>query len=417
VKFSEQEPRCYTRALLGKIVLVLRLAVTLTFAACTLGAGSPPQVEKPESAGMSSERLARIGTWLDGVVERGEAAGFVTIVARRGKVVHHEARGTRGLSVKEPMPIDGIFDMASMTKAITVTAALILLEEGRFTLEDPLGDYLPGFKDARVQVGAKAFVPAESEITIRQLFTHTSGIADPRGRGEVYEFPTLKEYIQDAAKLPLQAQPGSTWLYGDSHDVLGYLVETVSGEPFGEFVRTRILDPLQMDDTHFWPPGSKDGRRAVLGVRGKDDLDSTSRRPLKAAEAATFIGGQSGIYSTAADYWRFCQMLLNGGELDGVRLLGPRTVGWINEDHMQGAGGFDRPGHVFGLGFAVMTDPGEAGWYYSPGSYYWSGSQGTLFWIDPQEELTAVLMVQTTPSSHLKLREKFAAIVYGAIVD
>lgn len=396
--------------------MTLRLTLSLLVVA-GLAAGPPPEVVEPETVGMSSERLARIGTWLDGVVERGEAAGFVTIVARRGKVIHHEARGTRGLSVKDPMPIDGIFDMASMTKAITVTAALMLLEEGRFTLEDSLSDYLPGFKGARVQVGPEASVPAESEITIRQLFTHTSGIADPQGRSEVYAFPTLKAYMEDAAKLPLQAQPGSTWLYGDSHDVLGYLVEVVSGRPLGEFVQARILDPLGMDDTHFWPPKSKDGRRAVLGVRGKDDLDSTSRRPLKAAEAATFIGGQSGIYSTAADYWRFCQMLLNGGELDGARLLGPRTVGWINEDHMQGATGFDRPGHAFGLGFAVMTDPGEAGWYYTPGSYYWGGSQGTLFWIDPQEELTAVLMVQTTPSSHLRLREKMAAIVYGAIVD
>jgi len=366
---------------------------------------------------MSSERLTRIGTWLDGVVERGEAAGFVTIVARQGKVVHHEARGTRGLSVKDPMPIDGIFDMASMTKAITVTAALMLLEEGQFALEDPLSDYLPDFQGMRVQVGPEAFVPAESEITIRQLFTHTSGIADPRGRSEVYEFPTLKEYIADAAMLPLQAQPGTKWLYGDSHDVLGYLVEVVSGQPLGDYIQQKILGPLGMEDTHFWPPKSKDGRRAVLGVRGKDDLGSTSRRPLKAAEAATFIGGQSGIYSTAADYWRFCQMLLNGGELNGVRLLGPRTVDWINEDHMQGAGGFDRPGHVFGLGFAVLVDPGEAGWFYSPGSYYWGGSQGTLFWIDPEEDLTAVLMVQATPSSHLRLREKFAAIVYGAILD
>ena len=396
---------------------MLRLVVTLILAACTLGAGSPPRVERPESAGMSSERLTRIGTWLDGVVERGEAAGFVTIVARRGKVVHHEARGTRGLSVKDPMPIDGIFDMASMTKAITVTAALMLLEEGKFTLEDPLSDYLPGFQGARVQVGPEAFVPAKPEITIRQLFTHTSGIADPRGRSEVYEFPTLQEYVADAAMLPLQAQPGTKWLYGDSHDVLGYLVEVVSGQPLGDYIQQKILDPLGMEDTYFWPPRSKDGRRAVLGVRGKDDLDSTSRRPLKAAGAATFIGGQSGIYSTAADYWRFCQMLLNGGELNGVRLLGPRTVGWINEDHMQGAGGFDRPGHVFGLGFAVLVAPGEAGWFYSPGSYYWGGSQGTLFWIDPEEDLTAVLMVQTTPSSHLKLREKFAAIVYGAILD
>ncbi len=395
---------------------MLRLIILVALVSAPLLA-APPAVAPPESVGMSAERLARIGEWLDGMVERKQASGFVTLVARRGKVVHHEARGTRGLSVRDPMPLDGIFDMASMTKAITVVGALMLLEEGKFTLEDPVSEYLPAFKSPRVEVGPASFQPAEREITIRHLFTHTSGVRDPRSRNETFAFPTLEAYMADFAKLPLQAQPGSTWLYGDSHDVLGYLVQVVSGQPLDQYVKQRILDPLGMHDTHYWPPASKDKQRAVLVVDGKDDLDSTSRRPLAAAKAKTFIGGASGIYSTAADYWRFCQMLLNGGELDGRRLLGPRTVAWINDDHLGDAKGLNRPGQTFGLGFAVMSDPGRAAWFYSKGSYYWGGSQGTLFWIDPAEELTAVLMVQSVPQTGMRLREKLAALVYAAIVD
>jgi CubicO group peptidase (beta-lactamase class C family) len=223
--------------------------------------------------------------------------------------------------------------------------------------------------------------------------------------------------MQALSKLPLNYEPGSTWLYGDSLDVLGYLVESVSKQSFGDFVQQRFLTPLGMSDTHYWPPAAKDNRRAVLVVNGKDDLDSTSRRPLKAAQQATLTPGASGLYSTAADYWRFCQMMLNGGEFNGKRYLGPRTVSWIAEDHLGDAQNFGRPGQTFGLGHAVTTDAGAQGWYYSEGSYFWGGSQGTVFWIDPKEELIGVLMVQTTGTPGLSLREKFAALVYGAIVD
>jgi CubicO group peptidase (beta-lactamase class C family) len=395
--------------------LMLRLALLLVFFTTMLSAIQPVLVQ-PESVGMSSERLERIGEWLDGIIDRKEAAGFVTIVARNGQVVHHEARGTRGLSVSGPMPLDALFDIASMTKPITVAAALTLLEEGRFTLADPISEYLPAFRNPKVQLEGEPLKPADREITVRHLFTHTSGVSDPRSRAETFAFPTLEAYMADFAKLPLRAQPGSEWLYGDSHDVLGYLVQEVSGQPLDQFVNERILKPLGMSDTHYWPPKSKDSRRAILVVDGKDDLDSTSRRPIAAAEAGTFIGGASGIYTTAADYWRFCQMLLNGGEFEGQRLLGPKTVSWINQDHLDSNVTF-RPGQRFGLGFAILTDPGKADWFYSEGSYFWGGSQGTVFWIDPAEELTAVLMVQVTPSSKLRLREKFAALVYASIVD
>ncbi len=365
---------------------------------------------------MSSERLENVWKWLDRVIERGEAAGFVTLVARRGKVVHFVAHGNIGMKVKKPMPKDALFDLASMTKPVTVVAALMLLEEGRFLLTDPISKYLPEFEDQVVRLSERQLVPPDSEVTVHNLFTHTSGIGANWSRAEVYEFSTLEEYIEALAEIPLSHQPGSTWFYGYSHDVLGYLVQTVTGQPLAEFIQQRILDPLGMEDTHYWPPSSKDDRRAVLVVEGRDDLDSTSRRPLKAAEEATLTRGASGLYSTAADYWRFCQMLLNGGELDGERLLGPRTVARISQEHIP-AELFDRPGTTFGLGHAVTVDPAEQGFYWSEGSYYWGGSQGTVFWVDPKEQLTGVLMVQRSRMDRINQRQVFAEIVYAAIVD
>lgn len=373
-------------------------------------------IAKPETAGMSSERLAHIGTWLRGVVDQKQAAGFVTLVARRGKVVHHEAFGTMGLEDRRPMPKDALFDLASMTKPITVAAALTLLEEGKITLNDNIGDYLPEFRNARMAIGrGEGSVPARGPITVRHLFSHTSGVTDAASRADTFKHPTLEAYMQELARKPIAHEPGSAYLYGNSHNVLGYLVQKVSGQPLDRYVQDRVLTPLGMRDTAYWPPPETDSRRAVLVVRGKDDPHSLSRIPLEAAKARTFIGGASGLYSTAADYWRFAQMLLNGGQLNSKRVLGPRTIAWVAENHI-GDLAFSTPGHRFGLGMAVTTDRGKSNMPYSNGTYYWSGSQGTLFWIDPKEELVGVLMVQLTPSP-LKLRERFSQIVYGAILE
>jgi CubicO group peptidase (beta-lactamase class C family) len=364
---------------------------------------------------MSAERLDRIGTWLRDLTVRKQAAGFVSLVARRGKIVHHEAYGTRGLSTADAMPKDAIFDLASMTKPVTVAAALMLLEEGRITLSDPIARYLPEFANVKVETAPGTVAAPARPITVQQLFTHTSGVYPARSRAEIYAFPTLQAFMQDLSKMPLRAQPGSTWLYGTSHDVLGYLVQVVSGKPLDRFVQERVLGPLNMQDTHYWPPASKDKRRAILVVDGQDDPESLSRVPAEAAKAQTYIGGASGLYSTAADYWRFCQMLLNGGELEGKRLLGPRTLAWMARDHIREVE-YRTPGTRFGLGFAVVTDPAAAGVPYSEGTYYWSGSQGTLFWIDPKEDLVGVLMVQVVPN-RLQLRERFTALVYSSIID
>jgi CubicO group peptidase (beta-lactamase class C family) len=377
-------------------------------------AGELP-VAKPESVGMSGERLARIRTWLNGIVERREAAGFVSLVARQGKVVHHEAAGRRGLDSSDPMPADALFDLASMTKPITVAAALMLLEEGKFALSDPIGKFIPEYANPKVETAPGVFTPARRPITVRDLFSHCSGIFDGRSRAEQMNAPSLAAYIKDLARQPLKYEPGSTYLYGTSHHVLGYLVERVSAMPLDRFVQERIFAPLGMNDTWYWPPAETGKRRAILVVNGKDDPQSLSRVPPEAAKARTFIGGASGLYSTAADYWRFSQMLLNGGAFDGKQLLGPRTIQWMAQNHIGELASFRTPGTRFGLGLAVVTDPGASGLPYSKGSYYWGGSQGTVFWIDPAEDLIGVLMVQLTPSP-LKLRERFAALVYSSIV-
>jgi CubicO group peptidase (beta-lactamase class C family) len=303
-----------------------RLISLLLVCSFTALAADDLPLATPVSVGMSAERLGRIGDWLDGVIERKEAAGFVTLVARRGKVVHHEARGNRGMSVKEPMPSDALFDLVSMTKSITVAAVLMLLEEGRFTLTDPISKYLPAFKDRGMRMGEHAIVPAESEITVQQLFTHTSGVGATWTRAEKFEYTTRKEYIQALAGLPLNYQLGSTWLYDDSHDVLGYLVETVAQQPLGEFVQQRVLDPLGMADTHYWPPSSKDDRRAVLVVRGEDDLDSTARRPLKAAERAVLdSGGLLAFLPDDAQRWQVQRHAPLGATHRGLDCAGPSS--------------------------------------------------------------------------------------------
>jgi CubicO group peptidase (beta-lactamase class C family) len=236
---------------------------------------------------MSSERLARIDIWRNGIVRNKDAAGFVALVARRGKVVHHKAYGTRGLSVAEPMPLDALFDLASMTKPVTVAAALMLLEEGRFTLNDPVGDYLPEFARPVVETRPGVLEPSRRGIRVRDLFNHTSGVFSTRSRAEMFQFPTLADHMRDLAKQPLRYEPGSTYLYGTSHDVLGYLVEKVSGTPLDRFVQDRVLAPLEMNDTHYWPPESKDARRAILVVRiHRRCHGCRRRRPKRAATSA-----------------------------------------------------------------------------------------------------------------------------------
>ena len=391
------------------------LAALIVSVALVAPAAELPTAD-PASVWMSSARLERINLWLDELVETKQAAGFVTLVSRHGKVVHHRATGTKGMEAADAMPLDALFDIASMTKPITAAAALTLLEEGRFTLAEPVSKHLPEFADPMVAADSAGLVPAKRTMTIRHLFTHTSGVRDPRGRAETYAFPTMDAYMKEFSQLPLQAEPGTRWIYGDSLDVLGYLVERLSGQGLDEFLQERVFDPLGMAETHYWPPASKQDRRALLVVDGKDDPSRVSREPAEAGKAKTFVAGASGLHTTAADYWRFCQMLLNGGALHNTRILGPRTVSWMAQNHLERGTDF-RPGLGYGLGVAVVTDQAKLDYPYSEGSYYWGGSQGTVFWIDPREQLIGILMVQVRPGGTLKLREKFAALVYSAILN
>ncbi len=391
------------------------LAATLALTAHAQGLQTFPMVA-PESVGMSATRLERIDRWLGSLVESGAAAGLVALVSRKGMVVHHRATGRLGMSVEDRMPEDALFDVASITKPLTAVVALRLLEDGSITLGDRVDEHLPEFRGARVARESGPPQPAGRAMLVRHLFTHTSGARDPRSRAETYAFPTMEQYMREFATLPLQAEPGSEWIYGDSLDILGHLAERVSGRPLDSLVGEWILEPLGMRDTHYWPPESKQGRRALLVVDGKDDPTRESREPPEAGRRKTFHSGASGLHTTAADYWRFCQMLLNGGVLGGQRVLGPRTVALMAEDHLE-AGTEYRPGLGYGLGVAVVLQRALTGLPYSDGSYYWGGSQGTLFWIDPAEEVVGVLMVQSRPSAPLKLRQKFAALVYSSIVD
>ncbi len=394
----------------------LTLVFAFAFQADAATIAGPLPLAKPEAAGMSPERLDRISHWLTGVVERKEAAGFVTLVARHGKIVQHQAYGRMGLDVAARMPTDAVFDLASMTKPIVVTAALAQLEEGHFTLNDPISMYLPEFKQARVEALPGSMVAARNPIRVLNLFTHTSGVHIPWPRPEYLSFGTLAAHMHKLAALPLYFEPGSTWHYGSSHEVLGYLVQQIAGAPLERHIQEKILTPLGMSDTHYWPPAEKDKRRAMLVVNGKNDPTSSSRVSPAAAKAKTYAGGQSGLYSTAADYWRFSQMLLNGGTFNGHRILGPKTIAWMAQNHIGELKSFKTPGTRFGLGMAVVTDTAASGLPYSPGTYYWGGSQGTVFWIDPAEDLIGILMVQLTPS-RLSLREKFSALVYSSIIE
>jgi len=269
----------------------------------------------PETVGISAERLARIDEMLNAFVEREVVPGFVTLVARRGKIVHWKAHGKRAMGSDEPMPKDAIFDVASMTKLVTVVSGLMLYEDGRFRMHEPISNYLPEFSEPVVQVGPNENVPAAREISAHDLFTHTSGVDDPRTRAEMYNFPTLAEHMKVLAREPLKFEPGVRWLYGDSHDVLGYLVQVVSGQRLDRFWQEQIFDPLGMTDTYYWVPTELQDRRAVLLHEGENDPKMTSRYPAIAAERKTYYRGAGGLNMTAVDYWRLCQMLLNGGEL------------------------------------------------------------------------------------------------------
>jgi CubicO group peptidase (beta-lactamase class C family) len=387
---------------------------------------------KPEEAGLSSQRLNLIKPVMQRYVDENKLPGLITMVARQGKIVHFEKYGM--MDQDKPMQINTIFRIASMTKPITSVAVMMLYEEGYFQLSDPIAKYIPEFKDLKVFSSKdKDGLHMEDQIrpmTIRDLLTHTSGltyglfgntVVDSLCRTANLWAGTLKEMVQKLAKIPLLYQPGTKWNYSLSTDVLSYLVEVVSGKPFDIFLKERIFEPLKMKDTDFYVPKEKINRCAAIygisdekGIKviSKPDTSTISRPPK------LFSGG-GGLFSTAGDYMIFAQMLLNHGEMNGVRLLGRKTVDFMTENHLS-EGIFPvagLPGMGFGLGFSVVMNVPKTQTLGSVDEYGWSGIYNTYFSIDPGEKLICILMTQFSPFAYYPLNREFNVLVYQAIVD
>lgn len=401
----------------------------------------------PDQAGMSPERLARITTTMKAFTEQGRLAGTVTLVARDGKVVYHEAAGKRDLEKGVPMTTDTLFRIASMSKAVTSVAIMMLVEEGRLHLEDPVSRYIPSFARTTVVVpppagtapgaaaAAAGSAPAVRPITIRHLLTHTAGIS--YGNGNPFEadyraanvigwyFADKSEpigtTIDRLARLPMDAQPGDRFVYGFNTDILGVVVERVSGQSLADFFRTRIFTPLKMTSTGFYvDPAQADRLATVYGIASVGAPITKAPEPGMGqghyvnGPRVSYSGG-AGLVSTASDYARFLQMLLNGGVLDGARLLSPKTVELMTSNHvgaLYSGGAFG-----FGLGFEITEHVGRSGRQGSVGEFSWGGAYHTKFWVDPVEKLVVVFMTQLLPAGGSDAHSTLRQLVYSAIVD
>jgi len=433
-----------------KRIFIFLLIATLLFSlslrngavvAQSAKAGLP--VARPDQVGMSAERLARIRTAMQRYVDRGLVPGVVTLVARRGRVVHFESIGYRDVESRAPMTTDTIFRIASMTKPIASVALMMLYEEGHFLLSDRISKFLPEFTNMKVAqaaaptAGSEApfkLIPATKPITFKHVLTHTAGFPN-NYRGitsaefaKTYPRKNTNETIADVVKrlstMPLNFNPGEAWEYGPATDVVGRLVEVISGMSLNEYLRKRIFEPLKMTDTHFYVPADKLSRFAA-----NYQPDSANGNKIKLVEAPTadsryvkephnYFSGAGGLASTAADYVRFHQMMLNGGELDGVRILGRKTVELMTTNHIGDLPVWlTGPGFGFGLGYSVVKDIGVTGQAGSAGTYGWGGAFCTYFQVDPKEEMIGIVMTQVRPYDHLNIRQEFMALANQSIVD
>ena len=388
----------------------------------------------PESAGMSSDRLAEATRALQAHVNGSNIAGVVAAVARHGRLVYFEALGQRDRETGDPMERDDLFRLYSMTRPITSTAVMMLWEEGRFQLDDPIAQYLPQFADQRVFADAGApdlaqTRPRSGDITVRHLLTHTSGIgsrSSPIYRAEQVRLRsiTLPQLVDNAARVPLFEDPGTRFRYGVSTTILGRLVEVWSGLPFEEFLAERLFGPLGMTDTVFWADGERADRLTTVYRLddGSGELYPWAIEQVPFTERPALIEGGVGLLSTVMDYLRFSQMFLNGGTLDGVRVLEPETVALMTRNHVPDAVmPLSRSGYMagsgWGLGFNVVLDPGRYSFPVGDGEYWWDGSSGTRFSIDPEHGLITVIMAAASPSRGGGFREEFKDLVHRAIVD
>ncbi|MEX0962422.1 MAG: serine hydrolase domain-containing protein [Pseudohongiellaceae bacterium] len=380
----------------------------------------------PEDVGVSSERLQRLSNTMQRYIDSNMLAGTVSLVARNGKVIHVESQGWKNKESGERMTDDSIFVIMSMTKPIVSTALMMLYEEGRFLLTDPITDWIPEIAGKQVVIeedGVNYRMSARRPITFRHVLSHTAGVDPSRevlSEEELALLPrmaTLEQTIINRAPLPLNFHPGDDWQYGSSTDYVALLVERISGQPLVDFLQERILDPLQMYDTSYIVPRDKIDRvAAVYSPTGPNQTIELFRAPEYIE--TTYFGGVAGLSSTVSDYWRFSQMLLNGGELDGVRLLSPKTVNLMISNHSGDNDVYIRgPGYTFGLGFGLVSDAGKARDPLTPGTFSWGGAWGTIFWVDPVENMIGIMMTQITSYSHLTVRQDVGVTAMQAIID
>ncbi len=388
----------------------------------------------PALAGMSASRLQKIDGLIEEYIEKGWIPGAEALIVRKGTIVYHKAFGMKDIEMNDPLEKNDIFRIASMTKAITSVAVMTLYEDGLFLLDDPVSRYIPEFKDPRVLLktnpdGSYESRPAENEITIRHLLTHTSGIGygfihkelqpiyNNAGipDGFVITSSTLGQSVPALAQLPLLHEPGARFTYGLNTDVLGYFVEVMSGKSFGEYLREEIFEPLGMEDTYFYPPEGKLVKLAIVYAEDESGIqkseDARYDYPLKGSK--TYESGGAGLCSTAMDYTRFMQMLINGGKYNGHQILAPKSIALMTMDHTGGLFGQNS----FGLGFGITTEETVHQQLSSVGNYWWGGYFHTHFWLDPTEDLVAALMLQMYPVLHGEIEQKFQVLTYQSIID
>ena len=409
----------------------------------------------PEEVGLSSERLTRIRPAVGKHIGDDKIAGAVTLVARRGKVVHLECVGLMDRESNKPMRPDTIFRIYSMTKPITCVALMMLYEQGRFQLFDPVSKFIPAFNDLKVYEGGAGsdikLVDLQRPVTVRDLLTHTSGLTYhflEYGRvEEMYREARLaakkplSEFVADLLELPLAFQPGAAWRYSFAHDVVAHLIEIMSNRPLDVYLQENLFKPLGMEDTGFYVPEDKLDRFASMyGSVAIEQSDTTATKWYGDAEAGVnrrlaspedsleskrhnVLRGGGGLVSTASDYWQFCQMLLNKGELDGKHFLSRKTVELMTTNHLPPElmpfeiGGTYSPGYGYGLGVNVLMDVGQCQSVGSKGAYSWGGAATTSFWVDPKEELVGIQMAQFQPSGFHLIAEDFKVMAYQSIVD
>lgn len=412
--------------------LVMSAGMITILAVSTLGAGEIPTVA-PEKEGFSKERLVRLVAKTHSYVDSGGTAGVITLIARHGKIVHFDVYGKADIEAGAPMKADSLFRMYSMTKPITSVALLMLYEEGKFQLDDPLEKYFPDFKDLKVYVSGSGdqmqFEPPKRKPTVRDIFRHTAGFGYGMGQSPVDKLyqeakvnaEGLKELVPRLAKLPLLYQPGTSWVYSVSHDVQAALVERLSGMSFEDFMSARIFKPLDMKDSTLGIPAI-DISRLTTSYGVKQGKLVPSDKP--ATSNYKGVGGGSSLTSSARDYLRFAQMLANGGELDGVRLLAPGTVRLMRSNHLpdglwlgmgpSGSGGATGTG--YGLGVSVLVDPVKRGNLGSKGEFGWSGAAATHVIIDPEKGIVGIFLTQKMPDDRIFYNE-FITMTYQALMD